>query len=268
MKQVPLDSTFEKIKELPEEVSYEEMAKWLISTPVVVGTGLGLWQLTAHLLKTKYFIPMFFSGSLALGWASWLAVTALSPSTMDGGNASPLPKKAPVQYDARKDQPWAGLEFFPDSSGKKRKRVVRKQETRIIHTNGDSSLAPLPALPPLPPSPQGAEVETEEVRKVVRKQKPVKSKADGGCGADDPFVHALLGYLKKENLHAEGKPLQIKLQPKSFELNGTLLGKNHLEKAIQLFKKHEKQVFSGDSMVEVSINRGRCSISKSIGDRP
>ena len=276
MKRYSIDHTFQQLREMPEEVSFEKIAAFAATAPVAVGAGFALSKLIVQLFKIKYFIPMFFAGTTTLSIAVYLGIQTFTINpTAPSGNPVAGSNPTESRIDLRKDQPFGGMTLLPDTA-KKQRKITRTHEVRIMKNDGDTSMTDLPELPPLPPLPAGDP--TMQGKKVVRKEikreeKMIETgevssddKAKKGCGEDDPFISAMVQYLSKQGLITNKEKFDLELKSNSLTINGKDASQQHLKEVLKLFLKLEKKSLSSQSSIEMKKSTNTCTVTKSIED--
>jgi hypothetical protein len=275
MKRYSIDQTFQHLREMPEEVSFEEIAAFAVATPIAAGAGFALSKLIVQLFKIKYFIPMFFAGTTTLSIAVYLGIQTftINPTTPSG---NPVAGSNPSEsrIDLRKDQPFGGITLLPDTA-KKQRKITRTHEVRIIKKDGDTSMTELPELPPLPPLPPGPPTFNGKApRKEIRREERVIENGDisgdenakKGCGEDDAFISAMVQYLSKQGLITNKEKFDLELKPNSLAVNGNTISSQHLKEVLKMFSKLEKKSLSGESSIEMKKSSNTCTVTKSIVD--
>ena len=275
MKRYSIDQTFQHLREMPEEVSFEEIAAFAVATPIAAGAGFALSKLIVQLFKIKYFIPMFFAGTTTLSIAVYLGIQTftINPTTPSG---NPVAGSNPSEsrIDLRKDQPFGGITLLPDTA-KKQRKITRTHEVRIIKKDGDTSMTELPELPPLPPLPPGPPTFNGKApRKEIRREERVIENGDisgdenakKGCGEDDAFISAMVQYLSKQGLITNKEKFDLELKSNSLTVNGKDASQQHLKEVLKLFLKLEKKSLSSQSSIEMKKSTNTCTVTKSIED--
>lgn len=276
MKRYSIEQTLQHLREMPEEVSFDDIAAFAVAAPVAAGAGIAASKLIIQLLKIKYFIPMFFAGTTTLSVAVYLGFqTFIANPTNPAGNHSPASKPVETRIDMRKDQPFGELSILPDTA-KKQRKMTRTHEVRIIKKDGDTSSADLPELPPLPSLPPGEmTVDGKKVaRKEIRREERVietgeVSKDDNskkGCGEDDAFISEMVQYLIKQGVITNKEKYDLELKPNSLKVNGNNASAMHLKEVLKIWSKLEKKSLSGESSIEIKKSSNTCTVTKSIVD--
>lgn len=263
MKEFSIDQTLAGIRELPDSLDYEEIAKMVVAVPVATATGFGIFKMTVKLLNIKYMIPIAFSTASA-SLAVWYAVQTFSPSP-NGNSTSvnPVPeKKTPVVIQMNKDVPLASATIMADTT---RKKVIKK-EIQVVRKGQKGEMTPPPPLPPLPPLPPGSgkrQIIEREERVVVQGGEDEKEVGEKDP-MNDPFISALVNYLTKEGLLKNKENFTIELTPTELEVNAVSANSEQLKKAIQLFEEKEKEKLGKGSEIEIRHKKGKWSVSKNI----
>jgi hypothetical protein len=260
MKEYSIDNTLSRIRELPESVGYEELARMVVAVPVAAAAGIGLSKLIIKFLNAKFLIPMFFTTTSA-SLAVWYAVQTFSPAPQT--NEKEMGQNPePVVIQMNKDLPMTMATIQADSQ---RKKMVKKQEIRVVKkgSNGDKTeLAPLPPLPPLPPGKKGEKMVQKEERVVIQDMED--EKGDKNDPMADPFISALVDYLVKEGLVKSKENFTVKLTPGELEVNSAPVSKEHLNRVIQIFEEKEGEKFGKGSVIDIKIKKNERSVSKTI----
>ena len=276
MKRYSIDNTLQHLREMPEEVSFEEIAAFAVAAPVAAGAGIAATKLILQLLKIKYFIPMFFAGTTTLTVVVYLGIQTFTTNPVTpAGNQSLVSKPSETKIDFRKDQPFGELNILPDSA-KKQRKIIRTHEVRVIKKDGDTSSADLPELPPLPPLPPGAksadgkrgagkEIRREE-RIIERGDVSTEGDSKKGCGEDDAFISEMVQYLTKQGLITNKEKFDLELKPNSLKVNGNSASATQLKEVLKIYSKLEKKSLSGESSIEMKKSTNTCTVSKSIDD--
>ena len=275
MKRYSIDQTFQHLREMPEEVSFEKIAAFAMATPIAAGAGFALSKLIVQLFKIKYFIPMFFAGTTTLSIAVYLGIQTFTINpTAPSGNPVAGSNPTESRIDLRKDQPFGGMTLLPDTA-KKQRKITRTHEVRIIKKDGDTSMTELPELPPLPPLPPGPPTFNGKApRKEIRREERVIENGDisgdenakKGCGEDDPFISAMVQYLSKQGLITNKEKFDLELKSNSLTVNGKDASQQHLKEVLKLFLKLEKKSLSSQSSIEMKKSTNTCTVTKSIED--
>jgi hypothetical protein len=275
MKRYSIDQTFQHLREMPEEVSFEEIAAFAVATPIAAGAGFAVSKLIVQLFKIKYFIPMFLSGTTTLTVAIYLGIQTFTANPSDpSGNPSSASHPTESRIDLQKDQPFGGMTILADTT-KKQRKITRTNEVRIIKKDGDTSMADLPELPPLPPLPPGKPtINGKAPRKEIRREERViengnisgDENAKKGCGEDDAFITAMVQYLSKQGLITNNEKFDLELKPNSLTVNGNTASSQHLKEVLKMFSKLEKKSLSGESSIEMKKSSNTCTVTKSIVD--
>ncbi len=275
MKRYSIDQTFQHLREMPEEVSFEKIAAFAATAPVAVGAGFALSKLIVQLFKIKYFIPMFFAGTTTLSIAVYLGIQTFTINpTAPSGNPVAGSNPSESRIDLRKDQPFGGMTLLPDTA-KKQRKITRTHEVRIIKKDGDTSMTELPELPPLPPLPPGPPTFNGKApRKEIRREERVIENGDisgdenakKGCGEDDAFISAMVQYLSKQGLITNKEKFDLELKSNSLTVNGKDASQQNLKEVLKLFLKLEKKSLSSQSSIEMKKSTNTCTVTKSIED--
>jgi hypothetical protein len=275
MKRYSIDQTFQHLREMPEEVSFEKIAAFAVATPIAAGAGFGLSKLIVQLFNIKYFIPMFFAGTTTLSVAIYFGIQTFTINpTAPSGNPVAGSNPTESRIDLRKDQPFGGMTLLPDTA-KKQRKITRTHEVRIIKKDGDTSMTELPELPPLPPLPPGPPTFNGKAPgKEIRREERVIENGDisgdenakQGCGEDDAFISAMVQYLSKQGLITNKEKFDLELKSNSLTVNGKDASQQHLKEVLKLFLKLEKKSLSSQSSIEMKKSTNTCTVTKSIED--
>lgn len=263
MTEKSIDQTLSKIREIPASVDYEEVAKMVIGIPLATATGFGFMKLFLKFFHLKFFIPMIFTTTLA-SLAVWYAVQTFNPSSQtETKSVIAIPEPKPVVVQMNKDLPMTMASIQADTQ---KKKIIKKQEVKIILKGNPGEAAPTEPLPPLPPLSPGAKGKqiVEKQERIVQQNSDEESSKKGNDPMNDPFLSALVDYLTKEGLLKNKESFTIDLSPSELEVNSISASKDQLKKAIQIFEEKEGEKFGKGSEIEIRHKKGKWSISKSI----
>jgi hypothetical protein len=271
MKKYSLDNTINELREMPESLSFEEVAQMAVVSTVSVLSVYGVLKLTIKYLHLKIIIPIMFASSTA-GLAIWYASHSFSPALPQNGKPEkPFSEKKSIPIEMQKDSPLIQASI---GDSVKRKKMVKHIEIKTTQnsntkTNNNGELPPLPPLPPLPGlSKKNSKTGQTNSSSTIKEERKVtiEGKTQESDRVEDPFVEALLEYLTKEGMVSNSEKFSLKMKQNQLEVNGKETSKIHLDKALQIFSEKEGQEFTKGSKIEISRKKGQWSISKTIED--
>lgn len=276
MRKYSIDQTLSTLREIPESVEYEDVVTLVAAVPVGAAAGYGFIKLVSHFLKLKFLAPMMITTSTA-SLAIWYAVHTMQPAPSAAEKKLPEKPVSPM-VEMKKDIPLGSATIFGDTV---KKKMVKKQEIKIVKGNKKGALPPLPPLPPLAPqatpdplapqAPQAPMAPSHKEKRVIEREERIvqDGSGEGTAEADkdpmsDPFISALLDYLTKEGLLKNKDSFTIDLSTDALEVNSVQASKDQLKKAIQIFEEKEGEKFGKGSEIDIRYKKGKWSISKSI----